>query len=40
MTDNCDLMELEIVRIYPKNGNFIVEDTILGAMLVLRSISK
>jgi hypothetical protein len=32
MTDNADLME--IFRIYPENGNLIVEGTIMGAMPV------
>lgn len=32
MTDNSDL--LEIFKIYPENGNLIVEGTIMGAMPV------
>ena len=32
MTDNSDLME--VLRIYPENGNLIVEGTIMGAMPV------
>jgi hypothetical protein len=32
MTDNSDLME--IAKIYPENGNLIVEGTIMGAMPV------
>ncbi len=37
MTDNSDLME--IVKIYPENGNLIVEGTIMGAMPV-RAVVK
>jgi hypothetical protein len=32
MTDNSELME--VFRIYPENGNLIVEGTIMGAMPV------
>ena len=37
MTDNSDLMEVS--RIYPQNGNLIVEATIMGAMPV-RAVVK